>query len=215
MSPSIIVLFVLAMWFNIMAIAFALFRIPMLRYKREVTISIILLSVVSVVIQLNKWFIVTGIVQPFLLFLCLLMIFRFNWQHSLLVSQFGYVVSGLFEPVSAMLLSNFHFHEAIQVWKQENSILAVLLLKTALQLTFFLILRRMRIGFTFVQPATKSLLRLTASTRLALGLFICASLSVSLSLFLRNALVLYVICGILFLLLIFLYIAYQREMVEE
>ncbi|MDQ1914741.1 hypothetical protein RAC89_30630 [Paenibacillus sp. GD4] len=47
------------------------------------------------------------------------------------------------------------------------------LLEPALQLTFFLLLRRMRIGFTFVQPATQSLLRLTASTKLALGLFIC------------------------------------------
>jgi hypothetical protein len=214
MPISIIILFVLIMWILIFTISFALFRISLRRYTTQIAASIALLSIASIIIQVNKWYFLTGTLQIMMLYLCLNLILKFNWQHSLIVSVFGYTVSGLFEPLSAFIMSNYQLDQAIQIWQQNNPIILSLVLKSIFQLAFFYLLLTMRWGFTFIQPTSKRLIKLTLSTTLIFIAFIALTLSLSFILYLQNVILMYVICAILFLLLHFLYLAYQRELAD-
>jgi hypothetical protein len=200
-------------WISILALCLTLFRFKTRRYASQIMFTSFTLTQVSLMLHAYKLDYMMAIVQPVCLLVCISLIIRIKFVHSMMIVMIIYGFNVVFETLIVSLLS--YFFKVNFDAMPYSLIIGVLLV--LFNLTLVWILHSFRIGFSFVQPFFKQGFRFKGDSRKFLLFLICSFISLGLSsysFYFHQFLILYVNLAILILVGILLRVSYQRELAD-
>ncbi|MDQ1909862.1 hypothetical protein RAC89_04990 [Paenibacillus sp. GD4] len=136
-------------WTLLLSLGLSIFRFNLKHYYYQIIVSALLLSYVSANIQYFDKGFLTAIVQPICAILCLRLIFRIHWAHSIIIIGLSYGINIFAEFAITWAISYFHLSTAIS-YMQRNDILTIGICITFFNVISCFILHKFRIGFTFI-----------------------------------------------------------------
>ncbi|SDC19858.1 hypothetical protein SAMN02799630_00776 [Paenibacillus sp. UNCCL117] len=179
MTPVLYLISYPFVWWGIFYLVLGLSRLRLRALIQPLLVSTMLLSMVSVALQLNDLTYLTGIVQPVCAIVCLWLLFKFRLAHSILILFISYFCIGVLEYVVNLVLAKFDPHTALLYYQTDLFITPFLLFASGFLL--YQLLHYYRWGFTFVSPAPSKLLTSSLSARWMLFLLLTAFLSANLA----------------------------------
>ncbi|MBE1441150.1 hypothetical protein GGC63_000567 [Paenibacillus sp. OAS669] len=198
-------------WTSMLSLSLALFRLKFRNYIPQLTISIVLLSQITYIIQSFHLALLVTSIQPICFFLCVWLIFRFKWIYSCIMVVLSYTMALAFEILFNWILSGFNYNDFIIIY-QEQYFIQGFAVSFLCFLSVFL-LARLGLGFSFIsshsarKPMPKEIL-----TALTIGIISLGSTSLSLYVWNKWIMATY---GITFIFLaVIFYLAYKKEISE-
>lgn len=138
----------LLLWLSLFIFGLALFRLKLRNYAGQCILSIVLLTQISVLIQMYNQIYLLSIIQPLCLLLCLCFFFRIKLFHSILMVILAFGFNIIIESPVNLLLSKFDYSDFVEMSKNFYILPSIVICIINLSLSF--LLNKFRIGFTFI-----------------------------------------------------------------
>lgn len=197
-------------WSSLFCLCLALFRFRIKNYIPSIFTSIIILTQLSYTIQSFKLVHLITTVQPICFLLCLLFFFKLNWIYSSIMVIITYSIALLYEVLFNLVWSGYNFDRFVEIFREQYFIQGIAV--SALCYLTVYVLKKNRLGFTFIHPTIVRPMPKMTYTLLFIGSISLASTSLSLF-FWHNGLI--AAFGISFVLLaINFHLAYKKEMAD-
>jgi hypothetical protein len=200
-------------WISLLAFCLTLFRFKTRKYISQIVYISFSLTQVSVLLQVYKFHYLLAVIQPVCLLVCVWMIIRIKFVHSMMIVAIIYGFNLIMETVITITLRYF-----FKVNFEDMPFLLIIGgLIVLFNLTIVWILHSFRIGFSFVQPHYKQGFNFNGDGRKFLLLLICSFILMGLSSYtsyFHKSLMNYVNIAILILVGIIIRISYQRELAD-
>ena len=135
-------------WFTIQFLGLSIFRIKISRLISHICLSAFVLSQISLLLQTFKLVYLLSILQPLGFLLCVYFIYRLNIWHSLLFVLVSFGANVLLETLLNLILASFDYEQYINIVRNDYILQGYFLCLVNIVLAF--ILRKLRIGFTFI-----------------------------------------------------------------
>ncbi|MEK8126422.1 hypothetical protein WMW72_00680 [Paenibacillus filicis] len=205
------ILYYPVLWSGLFSFGLALSRARVSAYKKQLLLSVMLLSIVSVMGQYFELVYLFGIVLPISASLCFWLIFKFRPFHAILIGQSVYASGGFSEILYNSVAAGFRLEQML--YYLQNDIAMVGILIGLQHMGLYALLHRLRLGFTFISPSLAN--HKTRYPRtwfvLALGIsFLLAMINISVyftSKLLIIILIVHTVCW-----LIILFLSYRKEL---
>lgn len=201
-------------WPAYIAFSFALFRQKIKQQWKFILLFSIIMSQITVTLQILSIQLFVSILQPVVFFLCLRFLFRIRWIHALYMTIITFAFSLIEEFTINAVISNFKLEETIKNL-QDGFFLPGMIMGTTYCLIAYT-LYKTRLGFSFVRPYPFNKNKEAVDTKPALLLFIIVMLICMFCIFVYQwveyVFIDLVMMGILFLILLrFLFEKEVRE----
>lgn len=134
-------------WLSMIVLALAIFRQRLKEYLKQIVVSAVVLTLVSVFIQTTHS--VLGLIlQPLFVILCFYIIFRLRFLYALIISVVVYLVQITTEMGFFLIISQLTSEDFYVLAQESVTMPAIFLLLLNLSASF--ILKKFRLGFSFV-----------------------------------------------------------------
>ncbi len=134
-------------WLSMIVLALAVFRQRLKEYRKQIVVSAVVLTLISVFVQTTHS-VIGLILQPLFVILCFYMIFRLRFIYALIVSVVVYLVDTTTELGFFLMISRLTSEDFYKI-AQESMTMPVISL-FLLNLSAACILKKFRLGFSFV-----------------------------------------------------------------
>ncbi|WP_426452263.1 hypothetical protein ACP26L_09450 [Paenibacillus sp. S-38] len=141
-------------WPSAFALTLALFRQQVKSYLLNITISSLIMANITYIIQSGQIPLGIAVVQPVLTLLCFWLIFRMKFSHALIVFVSYYVFNFIAEVIFYIFLSRIIDSPFIILAR--DSVFLPFLFLTIVNIITAAVIRKYRLGFSFVSFHTKS-----------------------------------------------------------
>jgi hypothetical protein len=200
-------------WISLLAFCLTLLRFKTRRYTSQIVFISFTLTQVSVLIQVYKFNYLMAVIQPVCLFVCVWLIIRIKFVHSMMIVIIIYGFNSIMETVITFTLRYFFTIN----FEEMPFLLIIGGLLILFNLTIVWILHSFRIGFSFVQSHYKQGFKFKGDSRKFLLLLVCSFILLGLSsytFYFHTSLINYVQLAILILVGIIIRVSYQRELAD-
>ncbi len=139
------------LWASVLSFGLALCRLKVSKYKLQLVLSIVPLTIMAVIVHYYKqahWF---GLLQPIAMTLCYWRIFRFRLFHAFLVALSVFASGGLSETLLNLFVAGFHLERSLL--NQRNVLAIMPVLMTGFHVILYFLLHKFRVGFSFKAPS--------------------------------------------------------------
>lgn len=199
-------------WFTLQILGLSIFRLKITRYLTHVIICTLLLSQITIVLLTFKIIYLLSVLQPIGYFLCVFLIYRFKLWHSFLLVSITYPINVMSELLFNMALANFDHGKFIEITRNDYIIQIYFLCSVNLVLSF--ILRKLRIGFTFITSRNLSSKSAKFPTKFYVSLVLGSLLLYvnSVSLIFYDKIILLILSLSFLVLLYLIHMSYEKEL---
>ncbi|SDC19733.1 hypothetical protein SAMN02799630_00773 [Paenibacillus sp. UNCCL117] len=151
------------LWFGLLSFGLAFCRMRISKHKSKLVLAIILLSIMCVTAQHYELAYLFGILQPVGVTLCFWCFYKLRLFHAFLIALTIFVSGVLSEILYNSIITGFHFEQTLFYQQHDTAITSTLM--TLHHLGLYVLLHRLRIGFSFITPIVRQEAKLEAISR--------------------------------------------------
>ncbi|MCU6794663.1 hypothetical protein OB236_21365 [Paenibacillus sp. WQ 127069] len=203
-------------WPTFFMLALALFRIRLQQYVLPIVVSTCILAPTTALLQASKLIYLITIIQPLVFLLCLMVVFRFKFFHSIIMLGLVYIYNIFLEVSYNVVVAQFDYEKFLQISKDEY-IMQGVFMAIINYLTIYIIIKA-RWGFTFISPRISKIrsgtLNIQNKLYLSAIVIIFPLSMIGLSLYLWSELLVVVLSATSIILAIVIHFSYKRELLD-